>query len=109
MKLLALPILIFAATLTHAQEVVPTSVYNTDLYCYTPQDFFSITDEYQEMPLFVGYAGVDSTIEQQSIVLEGPMLFMVNQDTGTWIMSMTSPTGEFCTISMGSDFQPYSQ
>lgn len=110
MKTLILTALVFFATALSAQEIEPVSVYNTKLYCYKPQDLFAISFSFGEKPLFTGYAAVDSILpSQQNTTLEGPMMFLVNQDTGTWILGMMSPTGEFCSIAVGADFEPYSE
>lgn len=110
MKTLISTALVFFATALSAQEIEPVGVYNTTLYCYDPVDVFGVSAALGEKPLFTAYAAVDSvTPDQQYTTLEGPMLFLVNQDTGTWITGMMSPTGEFCSIAVGADFEPYSE
>lgn len=107
-KTLAALALALTAHTASAQEIEPVGIYNTQLYCYDPRDVFGVSSALQESPLFTGYASVDGISPQDEYLrFEGPMMFMVNQTSGTWIMGMISPTGEFCSIAVGADFEPY--
>lgn len=93
-----------------AQEIEPLNIYDSKLYCYNPQEVFAIATAFGEKPLFTGYSTVDSaTPEGNYVALSGPMMFLVNQDTGTWVAGMMSPAGELCSIAVGSDFEPYTE
>jgi len=93
----------------NAQSVEPIGVYDTKLYCYAAPDAMMIVGLYEEKPLFTGLANLDSTDSAgEDTSLTGPMVFFVNQDTGTWVNYIFSPTGEICVISVGGNFEPYS-
>lgn len=110
MKLLVLALSLFA-TQAIAQEIEPLSVYPTRLYCYNPVDVFGVSVDLGERALFTGYSAVDSVNpeSQEYMTLEGPMMFLVNQDSGTWLMGMMNPLGQFCSIAVGAEFEPYSE
>lgn len=104
-----LAFVIALSSFANAQEMEPTSIYNTKLYCYNPNDVFSVITAFGELPLFTAFATIDSeepTGEPRT--LNGPAMFFVNQDTGTWVAGIFSPTGEFCNIAVGANFEPYS-
>ena len=106
--MIAFAISLLAATAT-AQNVEPVSVYDTKLYCYTPQDAMMVAGLYGETPLFTGIANLDSVNSTgQEVSLMGPMIFFVNQNTGTWVNYIFAPTGAVCVISLGGNFEPYS-
>lgn len=111
MKALIAPALLLFATTAAAQtQIEPLGVYLTQLYCYNPVEVFAITDSLGEKPLFTGLATIDGVASDGSpTVFTGPMMFLVNQNTGTWMAGMISPTGELCSISIGAAFEPYAE
>lgn len=96
---------LLAGGCAHAQAIEPVEQVDTVLYCYNPQEVIPQIEEYGESPLFTGWAIVDTL--QGTIA--GPMIFAVNQDTGTWAGLIVSPTGLYCSLSVGTDFEPYTE
>ena len=108
LKSLAVAVSLVTTTLASAQSLEPVRVFDTKLYCYTITDAMNLSIVYGEQPLFTGIATVDSTDDAgEPTQLQGPMLFLVNQDTGTWAHYIFSPTGSVCTIALGGAFEPY--
>lgn len=92
-----------------AQPIEPIGVYDTKLHCYAAHDAMMIVSLYEEKPLFTGLANVDSTNSTgEDISLTGPMMFFVNQETGTWVNYIFAPTGAVCVVSVGGNFEPFS-
>lgn len=103
----ALLVLVLASA---AGAVEPVGVYSTQMYCYAAQDLLEVSQDLGELPLFTGWGMADAVTPEGAITsLEGPVMMFVNQDTGTWIMTMLSPQGEICSLTVGAGFEPYSR
>lgn len=93
---------LFLATAVNAQDSMP--FYTTQM-CKPAFLLFEDIDEFGETPLFTG-AGVTFTIDNQPVV--GGMMMFVNQDTGTWSLASFYEDGMACLVTVGNEFEPYS-
>lgn len=108
-KLLTLSLLCITSTVS-AQETPLKGQFDTVLNCYDPEYLFDISKEYGETALFTGIGFVPSFDgENQPSSLDGPVIFSVNQDSGTWSLIMISPTGHGCMVATGYEFEPYTE
>jgi hypothetical protein len=66
---------------------------------------------YGQTELFVSKTVLElyDTIDRQFTALEGTMVFLVNQETGTFTIAVISDKGMFCEILQGWNFTPYSR
>ena len=64
-----------------------------------------VTGKYGETPLFVG-EGLQFGIQGQTYT--GGMMFLVNQDTGSWSLVHLYGDGTACVTAVGTQFEPYS-
>jgi len=93
----------------YAQEIEPLGSYNTVTLCYDPGEIAALsTVQFRESPLFTGLGRLDSyDANGNPAILEGDVVFTVNQDTGTWAMLIRSPQNVLCTVATGSSFEPW--
>ena len=63
---------------------------------------------YQEDPLFsgIGFAMVLTPYSKDSIPVNGPVFFTVNQTTSTWSLFFAPDLDTLCLIASGTGFEP---
>ncbi len=84
-----------------AQEVPP---FQASQACGTFAVMAEQTKKYNEQILFKG------EILQQHMsgqMVRSEMVFMTNQDTGSWTLVSLFPNGWACMVANGSKFEPY--
>jgi hypothetical protein len=96
-------------SVSYAQEIEPLGSYSTVTLCYDPGEIAALSAvQFRESPLFTGVARIDSyDADGDPAVLEGNMVFAVNQDTGTWAMLIRLPQNVLCTVAAGNSFEPW--
>lgn len=87
-----------------AQEQKP-KILPLQAQCDSLDKMIQVVQEYDEELLFIGEGITFAFPTEQSYT--GGMLFLVNQDTGTWSMLQMFGDGVSCLIFNGGKFEPY--
>jgi len=103
---------VFAGWLVLLSSVNVQAQETTKKYFYTRQEcepvdtvMLNLVQKYGEMALFTGQ-GIQ--FDYEGTPFTGGVMFMVNQDTGTWTLITLYGDGTACVTAVGNEFGPFS-
>ena len=99
--------LILGLTFVSSVSAQESKRFHVSQPCEIANKIFATVDSYGETPLFVG-TGIQFGAENNT-PFRGGAMFFVNQDTGTWSLISLYSDGMACMVSVGTDFEPYSE
>lgn len=97
-----------AIVLTAGPASADQTVFNEMLCLPTVQALNDLAAEYGEIPLFTGtvYLFATGNPNQPAQPTAGPVLFTVNQTTGSWSLFYAVSANTSCLLASGRDFIP---
>ena len=98
--------LLAIASTSFAQETTTPKILPVGVQCDDIETMFSTIAKYDEKPLFTGN-GMLTLLNGQ--VVQGGVMFFVNQNTGSFSYVQVFGDGMSCMLSIGGEFSPYSQ
>lgn len=99
--------LILGLTFVSSVSAQESKRFRVSQPCEIADKIFETVDSYGETPLFVG-TGIQFGADGRT-PFRGGAMFFVNQTTGTWSLISLYSDGMACMVSVGTDFEPYSE
>ena len=101
-----LSILLLMSTPAYAEDSY-YYMYTSHL-CDTPKKIFNfIETKYNEKLLFTGWGLATYKDPTSNLERDAPMMFFVNQTTGTWSLVYIFNNDSACVMETGQMFEPY--